>query len=308
MSDLHGAVDDYLTLRRSLGHKLERHNRLLHDFVEFLHGRETTTITTTLAVEWATMPAEAQPGWWATRLGVVRVFAKHHQATDPATEVPPADVFPAHSRRAEPFIYTDTQIRALLAAADKIHTPLKAATYGTLIGLLAVTGMRVGEAIRLDRTDFDPDSGVLTIRDTKFGKTRRIPLHPSTTDALVAYSQLRDTTLSTKRCEALFVSTVGTRLFYENVHPNFQRLTRDAGITARSERCRPRIHCLRHTFAVVTLTGWYRDGLNIDSRVHLLSTYLGHTEPSSTYWYLEATPELLGFAADRLEAAAGVLS
>jgi integrase/recombinase XerD len=209
MSDLHGAVDDYLTLRRSLGHKLERHNRLLHDFVEFLHGRETTTITTTLAVEWATMPAEAQPDWWATRLGVVRVFAKHHQATDPATEVPPADVFPAHSRRAEPFIYTDTQIRALLAAADKIHTPLKAATYGTLIGLLAVTGMRVGEAIRLDRTDFDPDSGVLTIRDTKFGKTRRIPLHPSTTDALVAYSQLRDTTLSTKRCEALFVSTVG---------------------------------------------------------------------------------------------------
>ena len=115
MSDLHGAVDDYLTLRRSLGHKLERHNRLLHDFVEFLHGRETTTITTTLAVEWATMPAEAQPDWWATRLGVVRVFAKHHQATDPATEVPPADVFPAHSRRAEPFIYTDTQIRALLA-------------------------------------------------------------------------------------------------------------------------------------------------------------------------------------------------
>ena len=126
-------------------------------------------------------------------------------------------------------------------------------------------------------------------------------MHPSTTDALVAYSQLRDTTLSTKRCEALFVSTVGTRLFYENVHPNFQRLTRDAGITARSERCRPRIHCLRHTFAVVTLTGWYRDGLNIDSRVHLLSTYLGHVKVSSTYWYLTGVPELMGLLGQAFE-------
>jgi integrase len=183
MSDLHGAVDDYLTLRRSLGHKLERHNRLLHDFVEFLHGRETTTITTTLAVKWATMPAEAQPDWWATRqLGVVRSSRNIiRRPTRPPRFLPP--MCSRRTLRAEPFIYTDTQIRALLAAADKIHTPLKAATYGTLIGLLAVTGMRVGEAIRLDRTDFDPDSGVLTIRDTKFGKTRRIPLHPSTTDA-----------------------------------------------------------------------------------------------------------------------------
>ena len=308
MSDLHVAVDDYLKLRRSLGHKLERHDRLLHDFIEFLHTHRTGTITTVLAVEWATGPSGTRPRWWAIRLGAVRMFAKYRQATDPATEVPPADVFRGSSRRAEPFIYTDAQIRALLAAAGRIPTPLKAATYGTLIGLLVVTGMRVGEAIRLDRTDFDPDTGVLTIRDTKFGKTRQVPLHPSTIDALVAYSHLRDTTLGAGRCEALFVSTVGTRIIYTNLSSMFRRLIREAGIVARSERCHPRIHDIRHRFAVVTLTGWYRDGLNIDARLHLLSTYLGHISPASTYWYLEATPELLGLAADRLEAAAGVLS
>ena len=308
MSDLHVAVDDYLTLRRSLGHKLEHHDRFLHDFVDFLHTRKTNTITTVLAIEWASLPTGAQPRWWAIRLGAVRIFAKHHQATDPATEVPPADVFAGSSRRAEPFIYTDAQIKTLVAAAGRIATPLKAATYGTLIGLLAVTGMRVGEAIGLDRTDFDPDTGVLAIRHTKSGKTRHIPLHPTTTDALVAYSDLRDTTLGATRCEALFVSTVGTRLFYSDFLSMFRRLTTEAGIVARSERCRPRIHCLRHTFAVVTLTGWYRDGLNIDARLHLLSTYLGHQSPASIYWYLEATPELLGFATDRLETVTGVLS
>lgn len=308
MSDLHAAVDDYLKLRRALGHKLERYDQFLHDFVEFLHEHGTTTITTVLAVEWATQPVGTQPSWWANRLGAVRVFAKHHQTTDPATEVPPADVVPGRSRRVEPFIYTDAQIEALLSAAVHIATPLKAATYGTLIGLLAVTGMRVGEAIRLDRTDFDPDSGVLTICDTKFGETRQVPLHASTTDALVAYGHVRDTALGTVQGGALFVSMVGTRLFYSNVHLMFQRLVRYAGIVARSARCRPRIHDLRHRFAVLTLTGWYRDGLNIDARLHLLSTYLGHVSPSSTYWYLEATPELLGFAADRLDATAGVLS
>ncbi len=308
MSDLHVAVDDYLKLRRALGHKLAQHDRLLHDFVEFLNARGAVTITTVLAVEWASGPAGTQPRWWAIRLNAVRMFAKHRQATDPATEVPPADQFPGSSRRVEPFIYTDTQIRALLAAAGRIPTPLKAATYETLIGLLAVTGMRVGEAIGLDRTDLDPDSRVLTIRDAKFGKTRHVPLHPSTIDALVDYGHLRDATLGDARGEALFVSTVGTRIVYNNLHNMFRRLTRTAGITARSERCYPRIHCLRHTFAVKTLTGWYRDGLNIDARVHLLSTYLGHADPASTYWYLEATPELLGFAADRLDTAAGVLS
>ena len=145
MSDLHVAVDDYLTLRRSLGHKLAHHDRLLHDFVEFLHTHGTCTITTGLAAEWASGPAGTQPRWWAIRLNTVRMFARHHQATEPTTEVPPADQFPGSSRRVEPFIYTDTQIKALLAAAGRIPTPLKAATYETMIGLLAVTGMRVGE-------------------------------------------------------------------------------------------------------------------------------------------------------------------
>lgn len=308
MSGLHTAVDDYLVIRRALGFKLERDSVFLHDFVDFVSAAGSGVITTDLAVAWATQPANADPAWWAARMSVVRVFASHHHGLDPRSEVPPPDVLRGRSRRAEPFLYTNEQVTALQVSARSLRSPLKAATYDTLIGLLAVTGMRVGEAIRLDRTDIDRATGLLTIRDTKFGKTRQIPLHPTTLDALDIYARVRDRYPSTGRTPAWFSSTTGTRLIYKNVHYCFHQLTADAGITPRSERCRPRIHDLRHRFATATLTNWYADGLPIDPLLPLLSTYLGHVSPSSTYWYLTATPELLELAMQRLDHAHEVLS
>jgi integrase/recombinase XerD len=307
MNMLHSAVDDYLVIRRALGFKLERHDRFLHAFVDYLDTAGSDVITIDLAVACATQPGGTDPSWWAARLSMIRSFASYHHGLDPRTQVPPPDLMPGRSRRAEPFLYTNDQVTALQDAARLLKHPLMAATYTTLIGLLAVSGMRVGEAIRLDRTDIDPTSGLLTIRDTKFGKTRQIPLHPSTLAALDTYAQIRDRHPETGRTAAWFSSTVGTRLIYKNVHCCFHQLTINAGIRPRSPRCRPRIHDLRHRFATVTLTNWYADGQPIDSRLPLLSTYLGHISPSSTYWYLTATPELLGLAMDRLDHAREVL-
>ena len=300
MSSLHDAVDDYLRIRRALGFKLERDGRFLHNFVDFVTAAGSDVITLDLAVTWATQPVGADRVWHAARLSMVRVFATHLHGLDPRTEVPPSDVLRGRSRRAEPFLYTNDQVLALQASARSLKSPLKAATYDTLIGLLAVTGMRVGEAIRLDRTDIDGGSGLLRIRDTKFGKSRQIPLHRSVVDALDGYATVRDRHLGTWRTPALFSSITGTRLIYKNVHHCFHLLTIYAGITPRSARCRPRIHDLRHRFAMITLSNWYADGLPIDPRLPLLSSYLGHVSPSSTYWYLTATPELLELAMQRL--------
>lgn len=299
-NDLHAAVADYLAVRRSLGFKLEDADRLLCGFVTYLNDNDVPTITSEAALAWATAPAGAQPHWWARRLGVIRQFAIYLHAFDPAVEIPPAGVLPQGSKRAQPFIYSQTDIAALLHAAGKLR-PMTAATYTTLIGLLAVTGMRVGEAIRLDQTDLDHRRGLLTVWFGKFGKSRQLPLHPTTIDALQTYLRTRDHHIREPRSAALLVSTAGTRLLYSNVHLAFQKLTRTAQIAPRSAACRPRLHDLRHTFAVNTLIGWQRAGLDIQPRLPWLSTYLGHIAPSSTYWYLTATPELLASAADRLE-------
>ena len=298
--NLRAAVTDYLALRRSLGFKLDDAERLLGDFVDYLNDNDVPTITSEAAVAWATEPAGAQLAWWAKRLGVVRQFATYLHAFDSHVEIPPADVLAHGTRRAEAFIYSQADIAALLHAAGKLQ-PMSAATYTTLVGLLAVTGMRVGEAIGLDRSDLDHRRGLLTVRFGKFGKSRQLPLHPTTTAALQAYLRTRDRHIHEPRSPALLVSTAGTRLFYSNVHLAFQKLTRTAQIAPRSAACRPRLHDLRHTFAVNTLVGWQRAGLDIQPRLPWLSTYLGHTAPSSTYWYLTATPELLAGAADRLD-------
>jgi integrase len=292
---------DYLVMRRSLGFKLERQGPLLADFVAYLDRAGATRITTELVVAWATQPVAADRSWWAARLSAVRVFARHLASIDPDTEVPSADLMPAKSPRAVPFIYCADDVAALMAAAGRIPTPLVAATYRTLIGLLAVTGMRVGEAIRLNRDDLDRDEALLVVRDSKFGKSREVTLHPSTLAALNQYAALRQRLCPRPSAPALFVSTTGTRLIYKNVHYRFHELAQAAGLRPRSARCRPRPHDLRHTFAVNTLLGWYRAGIDVQARLPLLSTYLGHIDPGSTYWYLSATPELLALVAQRLE-------
>lgn len=307
MSPLASALAEYLAIRRRLGFKLGRSGQLLGDFVAYMDERELTTVTTELAVTWAQQPANVHLSWWGARLSVVRVFARYLKTIDPATEVPPADLLPARSQRATPYLYSTHDIDALMRAAERLSSQHRAATYATLIGLLAVTGMRVGEAIRLDLDDTDWSEGSLTIRASKFGKSREVVLHATTVEALRAYAERRQQLRPRPRTPSFFVSLAGTRLIYQNVHKTFHELVKDAGIGPRSPRCRPRPHDLRHTFAVNTLLAWYRDGLDVASRMHLLSTYLGHLDPAGTYWYLSATPELLGLAGERLERSLGVL-
>ncbi|MGH2759980.1 MAG: tyrosine-type recombinase/integrase [Actinomycetota bacterium] len=202
-----------------------------------------------------------------------------------------------------PYLYTEDEVRRLIAAASTLHSPLRRTTFQTLLGLLWVSGMRVGETLRLDGDDVDLGHAVLVVRDSKFGKSREIPVHETTTAAMHAYAKRRDELCPQASSPAFFVSLAGTRLRYDNFHLTFLGLVRDAGITRRSAACRPRPHDLRHSFAVRTLIDWYRDGGSVESRLPQLSTYLGHVHPANTYWYLSAAPELLGLAAKRLESA-----
>lgn len=305
MIDLAHAIDDYLTLRRSLGHKLEEDGRLLPSFVAYIERSDSPVITVPLALAWAGRPPATAKSR-ARRLGIVRRFARYVRALDPRTEVPSPGLVPYCKARLAPYLYSSEDVRALMeATAHDLHGPLKAFTYATLFGLLAATGIRVGEAIALDRPDVDLVDGLLFVRTGKFGKSREVPLHPTTTAALRAYARRRDRVYRRCRSPSFFVSQTTTRLIYKNIEVGFRRLVRRGGLT--QGRRRPRIHDLRHTFAIRTLLDWYRAGVDVEARIPLLSTYLGHVNPSSTYWYLTAAPELMGLAAKRLERALGVL-
>jgi len=301
MSGLRAELANYLAVRRALGFKLRRASLLLADFVGYLEANGTDTITTENAFAWASLPVNASSDWWGYRLSVVRAFARHLHAIDPVHDVPPTGLLPAKTHRATPYLYSDANIAALMAAARQLRSPLRAATFETLVGLLAVTGLRIGEALRLDRDDVELTFGVLRIRQTKFGKSREVPLHPSTVEALAAYALRRDELCPRPREQAFFVSTAGTRLLYCNAHLAWLDLVRRARLGPRSATCRPRPHDLRHSFAVRTLLGWYRDGADVAACMPLLSTYLGHVHPGNTYWYLSAAPELLTLVAARLD-------
>lgn len=301
MSPLRQALADYLAVRRALGYQLKRAEKLLAQFLTYLEDRGEERLRTETALAWATLPTGAHRSWWASRLSLVRGFAAHLRALDPATEVPPADLLPWRPRRATPYLYSDMDVAALTAAAATLRTAHRVATYQTLVGLLAVTGMRVGEAIALDRGDFDSIHGLLVVRQGKFGKSRELPLHPSTVDALRDYLRRRDRPRSAASAPALLLSTAGTRLLHCNVQCTFRGLVRRAGLKPRSASCRPRLHDLRHSFAVRTVLDGYRGGGDTGARLPLLSTYLGHVDPGKTYWYLSAAPELLELAGGPLE-------
>ena len=305
MSHLSSHIEDYLAMRRALGFKLAKEGRLLRDFAAFAEAAGAGTVTTDLAVAWSIMPQNASPVWAAQRLTMVRGFARYLQAVDPATQVPPVGVLPARTRRVTPYIYSDAEVAALMAAARMLRNPLRAVTFETLIGLLAATGMRGSEAMQLDDSDIDAAAGMLAVRATKFRKSRQLPLHPATLGALAGYQALRDQLCPAPGTGSLLVSTTGARLCQATVQPAFRHLLRQAGIGQRTGRPRPTIHGLRHSFAVKTLIGWYRDGQDVQARMPALSTYLGHVAPAATYWYLTGTPELLALAARRLEATPG---
>jgi integrase len=268
---LERALTDYLAVRRSLGFKLTRDGLLLGQFVAFCEQSGADSITSEVALAWVTAPAKASPSWLAMRLSVVRGFTRWLQAFDPSSEVPPLGWLPP-VRRTNPYLYSETDIAALMAAAQRARWPLSAATYETLIGLLAVTGLRIGEAIRLDRADVSLADGLLTIRDSKLGKSRQVPIHPSTVEKLCSYLRRRSALSPTPGEPSLFVHPAGNRITYGNVGPMFRILAQRAGLRPRSERCRPTIHGLRHTFAVNTLLGWYREGVDVQARLPVLST------------------------------------
>jgi integrase/recombinase XerD len=301
MTGISQAATDYLAVRRALGFKLRGHDRLLADFLDYLQRSGETTITVGAAVGWATAPTNVSPVRWAQRLSVVRGFARHLHCIDPATEVPPADVVACRRPRQTVHLFSQVDITRLVQAAATLRPALRAATHEAFFGLLAVTGMRIGEAIALDVDDVDLDAGVIAVRDAKFGKHRRLPLHDTTVAALGGYARLRDDLSPTPKAPSFFVSTRGTRLLDVCVHAVFNRLIDALELESQPGSGRPRVHGLRHSFAVATVRDWYRQGADPTGKLSVLSAYLGHADPAYTYWYLQACPELLGLAAERLD-------
>lgn len=303
MNPLRKAVRDYLAMRRGLGFKLAKHQGLLQEFVSFLARKRSPRITVNMALEWATLNADHKPYEWAERLSIVRGFARHWSATDALTEVPPLGLLPYQPQRAQPYFYSDREIRALLKAAKKRPSvdPLRPWTYHCLFGLLAVTGLRIGEALSLRTKDMDWSEGILTIRGAKFGKSRLVPLHASTCKVLADYVNRRDCRFGAGTEGLLLVNKNGNQLDKGEVHRMFYTLSRQIGLRAVGASRGPRLHDFRHRFAVQTLFHWYRNGEDPSRRLPVLSTYLGHAHVTDTYWYLTGTPELLGAAAKRLE-------
>lgn len=294
-------------MRRALGFKLTTQGRHLMGFVGFCEERGAEHVTTDLAIEWATCTAKASADevYQARRLDVVRIFARHLQALDPVTEIPPGDVLSRRYRRISPYLYSPQEVVALMNAADRLAPAIRAVTWRTLIGLLVVTGMRQGEACSLERDNVDLETGTLVIADSKFGKSRLVFLHSTTVAALRAYEQVRDETFGEQQATTFFVNSLGRPLDRHNIQHTFAALIAAVGIRAPHRRRAPRLHDLRHVFTVATLLGWYRDGADVQARLPVLSTWLGHVDPKSTYWYLQAVPELLELAAVRLEHAEG---
>lgn len=301
MTTIRARAEEYLAMRRGLGFGLTSFAPILRSLVDYLEAHDLDVVTVDAALAWATAtPRSTDQVRWARRMMVARIFARHLAVQDPRTQIPPPDLLPYRYRRVSPYLFSDAEIARLLDAAEGLRPALRAATWHTLIGLLAVTGLRVGEACGLDRADVDLPDLLLTVHDSKFGKHRLVPIHPSTAEALRVYAHARDRRFP-EPSPAWFLSSRGTRLDSTNLSHTFTGLLSTAGISAPPGHRRPRLADLRHRFATTTLMGWYRDGDHVAARIPRLSTYLGHVDPKSTYWYLTGTPELLARAADRLE-------
>ena len=293
-------ADDYVRSRRAMGYKFGCQAPVVLDLAWHLDDLGVEHLTITDAVAWATStPAAA--AWTSGRLGIARGFARFVHAHDPATEIPPTRLLPAPSHRTVPYIYSDDDITCLIAAAGNLRPAHRADTYQMMIALAAVTGMRVGEIVRLDNRDVDLVDGLLTIRDSKFTKSRQVPLHTTTVAALDDYRQRRDERRPVPKTTAFFTSAIGTRVLRDNLSTIFPRLVREAGLRSPVGRRSPRAHDLRHTFAVRTLIEWHRQRVDVNEHIAVLSAWLGHVDPSNTYWYLTGVPELLAQVTNRLD-------
>lgn len=298
MTTLASHLDRYLALRRALGYKLNDHDRLLSSFVASLKKAGEQRVTVRGALAWASQ-AGGEPQR-ARRLTIVRGFATYMSGIDPATEIPPTWLAPLRVRRVTPFLFSKAQIRQLLQAARRLEPESWATTMATLVGLLAATGIRPGEAYRLNRGDVDLSGRRLAVTHSKLDRSRLLPLHPTTVAALRGYLRTRDA-LARRGEDAFFLSRAGrARIESGQASVAFRETLRSVSITVPPGRRPPRLYDLRHSFAVRTIIDWHKAGVDVQRQLPVLSAYLGHLVPAHTYWYLEASPELLAIVAERL--------
>jgi integrase len=310
MSALSTELAEYVATRRALGAKFEEPAQALQHFVHFLEREGAESVSVDLALRWAKEPIGVQPATWSRRLDAVTGFARWLKATDPRTEIPSRSLLDTRCPRPAPHIYSDREVEDLMAAASRLRSKrgLRALTHSTVIGLLASTGLRPGEALALDDRDVDLGSGVLAVRNTKFGKSRFVPTEDSTRDALDRYADHRDRLLPRRETGAFFVDERGRRLKAPTARRTFSKLSQEIGLRAPTPPPRmghgPRLMDFRHTFATRKLVEWYRADLDVNRLTPRLSTYLGHAGVQETYWYIQAVPELLDCATERLVARA----
>jgi integrase len=307
MNTLRQAVKEYLDLRRNLGFKLREAGKGLLDFVTYMEQHRASYITQSLALSWAQQPSGVQPAYWARRLSFVRGFARYRSASDSRTQIPAQGLLPFQPKRARPYLYSDDEIKSLLSAALEMpyrfeRGALRPWVFHCLFGLLSASGLRIGEARNIELQDVDLEAAVLTIRGTKFGKTRLVPLHRSTCKVLADYIARRRRHWAKRPVSSyLFVSSRGNRLDGGDIHRTFYALSRQIGLRGPCDSHGPRLHDMRHRFATKTLVTWYRAGQDPERRLPLLSAYLGHVHVADTQWYLSGSPELMREAMRRLE-------
>jgi integrase len=304
MTSLRSSLKRYLAMRRALGFKLQRHEAHLLDFVAFMERRNAHRITGKKIVDWVRENRSKEPCYQGLRFGAVRGFAIYHSAVDPRTEVPPSDLMPRTRGHNRFYLYSDAEIRRLMAETLEHRvgaTSISRWVRYTLYGLLSVTGLRIGEALRLNVTDVDMDRRILHIRDSKFRKSRLVPIHPSTLTALRNYLRRRDVYFDGRDIDPLFVSRHGTRLSHNDAWKSLVRLSKKIGLRGPTDRRGPRLHDFRHRVATQVLLRCYRSGADPERRLPALSTYLGHSDLRHTYWYLHQHPALMKGAVRRLE-------
>jgi len=294
-------AEQYLALRRRLGFEMDKPGFLVRRFAEHCDLAGITRVTNQAVLAWIDLAQPVAPSYRWLRLNAARGFAIYLHTLDPAHQVPPADLVPCRQNRPEPCIMTSEAIQTLMETAGHLRPQLHAATLQTLIGLIAATGMRTCEAVRADDGEIDPAEAAMTLHG-KNRRDRRIPLHPTTLDALADYRQLRDRLIPGYAGPSLLVNTRGHRLNPDQVRTHFTHLVDKAGLGDLTPR--PTLRALRHTFAVTTLTGWLNDDVDTQTSLPLLQAQMGHTKPRHTFYYLQAVPELLQAASDHMLRAA----
>lgn len=299
------AVDDYIKERRQLGYVMARDGKLLYDFIQYAHKvGHKGPITIKLALQWVELPQKCKPGWLANRLCAIRGFANYIKLIDPKTEVPPAGIIRYRRRRPTPYIYPEQEMTDIMKAAKRLTIEngngLQPHTYTTLFGLLACSGIRITEALKLSRDDIDFSSSMLTVIEGKFKKSRLIPLHPTVLEPLRSYIKKRDKKFPIPKTNFFFVNKYGNPLTQKSVDYTFRQIRSNLGWNKKGEP-RRRVYDIRHTFATRKLLEWYRNGDDIDQKIQYLSAYLGHVQATDTYWYLSAVPELMEIVSSRFE-------